>query len=566
MRLEYEASDLKLIAKALQAISKETSYKGLAEALLGEALRYCRVTRGAVLLSEGGELLAKADARFPSEKARFFISQPSARELRMSADLGEKVLSRQQTALVETAGDGSALVDPLERSPRYITQLFLPLIHQEWTIGVLYLESGRDERVFTDRCAWVMSILASQAAASFESARLFEAFREANLWMVKGQEIGRMGSYRWNTRTLLSRASAECCRIFDIDPDINPVPFDAFRSRVHPDDLPGLERALTEAVRTRSPFNYEYRVVHRDGVTLDVVAVGQFDHGPSGDLELEGIITDVTEQKASERALADARNELARVSRLASVGELAGSIIHEINQPLTGIVMGAEACLEWMEQGPAKQDLARQSAIRVIEQAYRVSNVITGLKSLVRDAQLEFTDVDINEAIEEVLQLSKGELELSAVALHTDFHKSLANIKADRVQLQQVVLNLVRNAIEAMLDVEGRGRVLTVSSKAVGDHVVVRISDTGMGIAPSIRQRLFDALNTTKTGGLGLGLSICYKIVAAHAGRLWLQESTTLGTTFAFAVPLRSNNDTPDASAASRTERGGDQEGYGTPI
>jgi signal transduction histidine kinase len=536
---DSETRELELIAKSFQAISKETSYQGVAEALLSEALSYCRTARGAVLLREESDILAKPDARFPSGRGRFFLSQPPARELHMSAELSERVFSRQEIILRDTAGDNSALLDPTERPPSCMTQLFLPLAHQESAIGVLYLESDQDDRLFTARCVWVMSMLASQAGASFESARLFEAFRETNMWMVKGQEIGRMGSYRFNTRTLLSRASQECRRIFDLDPDTNPVPFEAFKSRIHPDDLFDLEQALKTAISTKSPFIHEYRVVHPDGVTLHVAAVGQFDDGPSGDVELEGIITDVTDRKASERALADARNELARVSRLASVGELAGSIIHEVNQPLTRIVMSAETCLRWLAPGTGKLDAARKSAILVIEQAYRASDVITGLKSLIRDAQLRFAKVDINGAIEEVLKLSKRELELSDVTLHTDFDRSLPNIEADRVQVQQVILNLVRNAIDAMLEVEGRRRVLTVSSGAVDNHVLVRIADTGVGIEPSIRECLFDALNTTKKGGLGLGLSICYKIVAAHAGRLWLEESTTHGATFAVILPLR---------------------------
>jgi signal transduction histidine kinase len=329
-----------------------------------------------------------------------------------------------------------------------------------------------------------MSMLASQAAVSFESVRLFEALRETNMWMVKGQQIGRMGSYRWNTRTLLSRASRECYRMFDIDLEINPVPFEVFKSRIHPDDYPTLEEALTKAVSTKSPFSHEYRVVHRDGTTLHVVAVGQFDLGPSGDLELEGIISDMTDRKAAEQA--------------ASVGELAGSIIHEINQPLTGIIMSAEACLRWLERNPVESDEARKSAMRIIEQGRRATDVIAGLRSLVRDAPLKFAMVDINEAIEEVLRLSKGELDRASVTLRTDFDRSLPNIQADRVQLQQVVLNLVRNAVEAMVGVEGRRRVLTASSKWVNDHVAVTITDTGKGIDPANRERLFDALYTQR--------------------------------------------------------------------
>jgi signal transduction histidine kinase len=540
MRLENETSELELIAEAFRAISKEISYEGLAKALLKAALDYSGAARGAVLLSEKGELLAKADASFPRERAKFFASHPPAGEFRLPADLGEKVLTRQETVVRQDSWKGSVLIDPAECPPgRNIMQLCLPLIHQERTIGVLYLESEREQEGFGPRCVWVMSMLASQAAVSFESAQLFEALRETNMWMVRGQQVGRMGSYRWNTRTLLSRASRECYRIFDINLDVNPVPFEAFKDRIHPDDLPALEQALAEAVSTNSPFSHEYRVVHRDGTTLRVVAVGQFDLGPTGDVELEGIITDITERKAAEQALTDARTELARAVRLASLGELAGSIIHEINQPLTGIITSAEACLRWLARDPAEPGDARMSAMRIVEQGRRATNVVTGLRSLVRDAQLRFTDVQINDAVEEILLLLKGDLERARVTLRTDFDRSIPNVEGDQVQLQQVVLNLVRNAIDAMAGVNGRARVLTASSRVADNHVSVAIADTGVGIASASRERLFDALYTTKGEGLGLGLSICRKIITVHGGRLWVEENKSHGATFTFTLPLR---------------------------
>jgi len=540
MTLENETFELELIAKAFQAISKEISYRGLAKALLQAALGYSGAVRGAVLLSEGDELLAKADASFPRERAKVFASHPPVGEFRLPADLSERVLTRQETIIRDDSWKGSALFDAADCPPEPdIALLCLPLIHQERTIGVLYLESEREQETFTPRCVSVMSMLASQAAVSFESARLFEALRETNMWMVKGQQIGRMGSYRWNTRTLLSRASRECYRIFDINLDVNPVPFEVFKERVHPDDFPALERALAEAVSTESPFSHEYRVVHEDGTTLHVVAVGQFDLGPSGDVELEGIIADVTERKIAEQALTDARAKLARTARLASLGELAGSIVHEVNQPLTGIITSAEACLRWLARDPAELGEARKSAMRVIEQGYRTSTVVSGLRSLVRDAQLQFADVQINDAVEEVLLLSKRELERAGVTLRTDFDTSMPKIEADRVQLQQVVLNLVRNAIDAMVTANAGARVLSASSKVTDGHASVTIADTGVGIDSANRERLFDALYTTKGEGLGLGLSICRKIVSAHGGRLWAEKKDTPGATFTFALPLR---------------------------
>jgi signal transduction histidine kinase len=539
MRPENETTELGLISKAFQAISKETSYEGLAKALLNAGLGYSGAARGAVLLSENGELLAKADASFPRQRAKFFASEPPAGDFRLSADLIERVLARHEIVVRQDSWNESALIDPTKcPTDRNVAQLCLPLIHQERTIGVFYLESERKE-TFTPRCVSVMSMLASQAAVSFESVQLFEALRETNMWMVKGQQIGRMGSYRWNTRTLLSRASRECYRIFDIDLDVNPAPFEVFQSRIHPDDFPALEQKLAEAVSTKSPFNHEYRVVHRDGTTLHVVAVGQFDLGPTGDVELEGIITDITERKAAEEALTDARNELARAVRLATLGELAGSIVHEINQPLTGIIMSAEACLRWLAHDPAAPSEARKSAMRVIEHGRRASDVVIGLRSLVRDAQLRFTDVQINEAIEEILVILKTDFERAGVTLRTVLDRSIPTLEGDRVQLQQVVLNLVRNAIDAMAGVHGRPRVLSASSKVTDGYVAVTIADTGVGIASTSRERLFDALYTTKGEGLGLGLSICRKIVVVHGGRLWVEENTAYGATFTFTLPLR---------------------------
>jgi C4-dicarboxylate-specific signal transduction histidine kinase len=539
MRLENETSEIQLIAKAFQAISKETSYEGLAKALLKAALGYSGAARGAVLLSEKAELLAKADASFPRERAKFFASQPSTSELQLPPDLSERVLTRQETVVRVDSWEGSALIDPAECRPdRNIAQLCLPLIHQERTIGVLYLESESKE-TFTARCISVISMLASQAAVSFESAQLFEALRETNMWMVKGQQIGRMGSYRWNTRTRLSRASRECYRIFDIDLDINPVPFEVFISRVHPDDLPALGQALEKVLGTKSPFSHEYRVVHRDGTTLNVVAVGQLDLGPTGDIELEGIITDITERKAAEQALTDARNELGRAVRLASLGELAGSIVHEINQPLTGIITSAEACLRWLARESAEPGEACKSAMRIIEQGRRASDVVAGLRSLARDAQLRFTDVQINDAVEEILLLLSRDLERAGVTVRAALDRSAPTVEGDRVQLQQVVLNLVRNAIDAMASVTGRPRLLSLSSKVSDECVTVAIADTGVGIVSASKDRLFDALYTTKGDGLGLGLSICRKIIAVHGGRLWVEENTPNGATFTFTLPLR---------------------------
>lgn len=206
---------------------------------------------------------------------------------------------------------------------------------------------------------------------------------------------------------------------------------------------------------------------------------------------------------------------------------------------MTAIIASAEACLRWLTREPAEVADARKSAMRVIEQSRRATKVVSGLRSLVRNEPLQFADVYINETIEEVLVLTKRELQRAGVVLKTDFDASMPIIEADRVQLQQVVLNLVRNAIEAMADVNGGPRLLSVSSKVVDGHASVSIADTGMGCDPASSEHLFAALYTTKADGLGLGLPICRKIVTAHGGRLWAEKNTAHGATFSFTLPLR---------------------------
>jgi GAF domain-containing protein len=195
MKLENEASKFEPIAKAFRTIAKEISYGGLAKALLKSALECSSAIRGAVLLSEGGELLAKADASFPRERAKVFASQPSVGEFQLPEDLSERAFTLQETVVRRLNRESSALTDPAECPAKLnITVLCLPLINQEQTIGVLYLESEREQETFTPTCISVMSMLASQAAVAFECAQLFEALRETNMWMIKGQQIGRMGS------------------------------------------------------------------------------------------------------------------------------------------------------------------------------------------------------------------------------------------------------------------------------------------------------------------------------------------------------------------------------------
>jgi signal transduction histidine kinase len=266
--------------------------------------------------------------------------------------------------------------------------------------------------------------------------------------------------------------------------------------------------------------------------------VGQHDTEAS-DLEFVGAVMDVTERRRAEEALENVQAELARVARLTTLGEFAASLAHEIKQPLAAIVMNAEAGLRWLNRRTPDPDETRLALGSIVKDGRRAADVIEGIRALAKKSGPHLTALDIREAIEEVLALSRGELQRQGVVLHTDLFAGAQPVLGDRVQLQQVLLNLIMNAIQAMRAVTDRGRGLAVSiARADPGHVLVVVEDTGPGLDPVLAQRIFEPFFTTKSDGLGMGLSICRSIIEAHGGRLWASPRAPHGTAFHFTVPI----------------------------
>jgi two-component system, LuxR family, sensor kinase FixL len=260
--------------------------------------------------------------------------------------------------------------------------------------------------------------------------------------------------------------------------------------------------------------------------------------GSGADDPREAIIAKLEKQLAAEhQARLNAEAELASSLRLASMGALAGSIVHEINQPLAAIATSAGACRRWIAAGPQRTDRALASLDRVISESERASAVVAGLKSLIRDSSPTIAPLDSEEAMREVASLVMSELARERVLLETDFAPNLPAVLGDKVQVQQVVMNLIRNAIDAMRTVTHR-RVLGIGAAPMGDEVVLFVADNGVGIAPERVCKLFDAPYTTKPGGLGIGLAISRRIVAAHRGRLWVDTREREGATFRLSLPV----------------------------
>jgi signal transduction histidine kinase len=274
---------------------------------------------------------------------------------------------------------------------------------------------------------------------------------------------------------------------------------------------------------------------------LRIVAHGirdQADH-----LEYIGAVQDITKRRLSEEALGEVRSELTHVARVASLGALTASIAHEVNQPLSGIITNASTCLRMLAADPPNVDGARETARRTIRDGNRASDVITRLRALFSKKDPTNDPVDLNEATHEVVVLLRSELERSRVILRVELDDEIPPVTGDRVQLQQVILNLILNASDAMSSVEDRPRHLVVrTERDENDLVRLSVQDTGVGFKPQDEVRLFDAFYTAKNGGMGIGLSVSRSIIESHHGRLWAALNDGPGATFSFSIPRRSES------------------------
>jgi len=529
---------LEPIAAWLKAIAAETTYVRIAEAMLHAGTSMPHVLRGVAVLSEKGEVFESANAGFPRDSAEVVLTIPPQVAFKAPETLMERAIAARSAIVVDDRTYRSVFAG-FESSPA--SALCAPLSHKGHAIGMLYLEAPPGVEAFSPSCLAVANMLASQASVSFESARLFEALRETHKWMTKGQQVGRMGSYRFNSVSRNSRGSREIYEILGLDPKLRPVPFEAYLARIHPDDLPSLSAAIEKSIIARAPYRHEYRVIHGDGSVHEVLAVGEWDENDAGELELEGIISDVTGAKHAQRALAEANAQLTRAAAMAKLGEVAGSIIHEINQPLTAIIAGAEASIHWLSREEPNLEEARAAMIRAAEQGRRASAVVQSLRSMAKDSETHFSKLDLQELIQEALTLANAEIEGAGVTLEFVPEGVPIPIYGDRVQLQQLVLNLVKNATDALRNMDDRPRFLRIGTRKMGQTVTVICEDNGPGIPPEVGQQPFEALYTTKASGLGLGLAICRKIISGHGGNIWYEPRRPFGTSFQFTLPLTSN-------------------------
>ena len=544
-----EQLDIGAVVAASQAVSGEIVLGRLIETLMTLALEHAGAERGLLILLRGDALQIEAEARTDRQTVEVTLRQETVAPAQLPESLLHTVIRTQESVILDDASAQNPFSgDEYIRQKHPRSVLCLPLVKQAKLIGMLYLENNLASHVFTPARISVLKLLSSQAAISLENARLYAGaaegrrvaarkrtalpgLRRDGLGLAVGD--GARSSVHLGVRACHARHRARPVGSARLDGRSQPTSTRSPRSGafIWPRSRPTsrfevsptgryspMDRAAYVATSGKPVFDAEGGFCGYRGVSSDVTAAVRADQ--------------------AEHALHQAQAELAHVARVTTLGELAASIAHEINQPLAGIIADASACLRMLAGDPPNVDGARETARRTIRDGNRASDVITRLRALFSKKDAVTDSVDLNEATREVIALSSSELQRNRVILRPELADDLPPVSGDRIQLQQVILNLLMNASDAMSGVDDRPRQVVIrTERDEGDRVRLSVQDAGVGFEPQAVDKLFEAFYTTKSGGMGMGLSVSRSIIERHHGRLWAEPNDGPGATFSFSVP-----------------------------
>ncbi len=521
--------DVGTVVKASQAVSGEIELPKLIDRLMTIVLENAGADRGLLILPRGDEYLVRAEARTTDDRAEVTLRQEPLKPASGPESLIRYVIRTHESVILDdvstpnlfSADDYFAL-----RQPRSI--LCFPLIKQRELIGVLYLENSLAPHVFTaDRLA-ILELLGAQAAISLENARLFSDLsdREAKVRRLVDSNI--IGILIIDLEGQILEANDAFLTMVGYDRE------DLSTGRMRWTDSPSVWRESdperAEQIRTTGslpPFEKEY--FRKDGsrvpVLIGVARIGETNQAVA-------FVIDLSDRKQAEA-------ELAHANRIATMGQLTASIAHEVNQPIAALLLNAGTALRWLGRQPPDLEQARRSVDRIIGDGKRVADIVGRVHGLSKKAPMQKAPLDINEAILEVISLTGAVVSNHEASVKTQLAEELATISGDKVQFQQVILNLIMNAIEAMSETQDRSRELLIRTEtAEVGSILVAVSDSGPGLLQVGPDRIFDAFYTTKASGLGIGLSICRSIVEAHGGRLWAEANEPKGLVFYIKLPV----------------------------
>jgi PAS domain S-box-containing protein len=527
-------------------VSSEIVLERLLDTLMHTAIEQAGAQRGLLLTPRGTEQRIAAEATTPGDTVKVFLRDEPVTAALPESILHHVVRTREAVILDDAAAENPFAADAYLHQHQARSILCLPLINQSKLIGVLYLENNLAPHVFTPARLAVLKLLASQAAISLENARLYREGVEREAKMRRLVDANIIGIFIWESTGRIIEANDAFLRMVGQDRE------DLVAGRLRWTDLTPPEwhtrheQVWTPEIKlTGSLQPYEKEYFRKDGSRVPVL-VGAAGFGEPANQGVSFVL-DLTKRK---RAEAEAREsegryravqmELAHANRVATMGQLSASIAHEVRQPIAATATNAAAALRWLGAQPANLEEARQALGRIIETSHRAGDVVEQIRALIKKEPPRKDRLDINEAIREVVELTRGEAVRNSVSVQARLADDLPLIHGDRVQLQQVMLNLIINAVEAMSGIAEAPRELLITTRFAGSgDVLVSVLDSGPGMAPATVEHLFEAFYTTKPAGLGMGLSICRSIIEAHGGRLWAEANEPRGSIFRFLTPTQ---------------------------
>jgi PAS domain S-box-containing protein len=529
--------DVETVVKASQALSSEMILPTLIERLMCIAVEHAGAQRGLLILVRDGEPRIEAEAITGSEKIEVAVRQAviAPSDLPLSA-LHYVIRTRECVLLDDASNDEVYSKDEYVDRKRCKSILCLPVVKQNKLVGALYFENNLSPRVFTPGRVIILQLLASQAAISLENATLY-----ADLQL----QVGLLQHLPVSAWTLKPDGTPDFVNQIWLEFSGQTLDFvqshpEAWMTAVHPEDREIAAKNFWKGVQSGQSFATETRSLRaQDGTYRWHLIQGVPLRDADGKiLKFVGTTTDIDDQKRVEEALRQAQSDLARINRVTTMGELTASLAHEISQPITGAITNTNVCLRKLAHDEPDLDEVRAAVIRIGKDAQRAVEIIKRIRSQFERGAPNREILDVNEIYREIIALLRDEAGRYNVSMRTELATNLPKISGDRVQLQQVAMNLIVNSIEAMKDVDGVREMMIRSQCAEDGGVLVSISDSGVGIRPQIADQIFDPFFTTKVHGTGMGLRICRSIIESHGGRLWAVGSQGRGATFHFSLPI----------------------------
>ncbi len=381
-------------------------------------------------------------------------------------------------------------------------------------------------------------------AESRERKSAEESLRRSEGYLAEAQRLSHTGSWASIPASgEIKYFSEECYRVLGFDPRDGQPGYETFSLRIHPDDRAKVSQAVEAAGRENAEFELDYRIVHPSSGIRDIHVVGHPVASPSGDfVEFVGTVMDITERKRAEEErerLRQLEADLAHINRTSVMGELTASLAHEVNQPIAAAVTSANSCIRWLEAEVPNLEKARAAAARIAKDGTRAAQIISRIRLLFQKGTPQLELVDVSEVIDEMIVLLRGEAIRHSISVRSELTADLPLVMGDRVQLQQVLMNLMTNSIDAMKTVDGTRELAIKSQRTDNDKLLVSVSDTGVGLPPQQADQIFNAFFTTKPDGTGMGLRICRSIVESHGGSLWAADNSPRGASFYVSLPTK---------------------------